>query len=50
MALLDRAVRAMAEAGFGRPEVVDAADENGQRKVLECETQAIEEEGTYRWL
>ena len=48
--LLDRAVRAMAEAGFSRPEVVDAADENGQRKVLECETQAIEEDGTYRWL
>lgn len=50
VALLDRAVRAMAGAGFSRPEVVDAADENGQRKVLECETQAIEEEGTYRWL
>lgn len=37
IALVGRAVRAVAAAGCTWPEVVDASDETGQHKVLECE-------------
>lgn len=50
VALTQQAARALHGAGFTRPEVLDASDGSGQHKVLECETQALEEEGEYRWL
>ena len=35
--LQGRVIRALAQAGFTWPEVVDATDEEGQHKVFECE-------------
>lgn len=37
VALQGQVVRALAQAGFSWPEVVDATDEEGQHKVFECE-------------
>ena len=50
LALVERAERAQLAAGLGPADVVDATDEGGQHKVLECEAQAMETEEGLVWL
>lgn len=50
LALVEGADRALRSAGLGPVDVVDAADEGGQHKVLECEAQAVEREEGLVWL
>ena len=61
LALVERAERALLAAGLTRNfvindnpdvivDVVDATDEGGQHKVLECEAQAMETEEGLVWL
>lgn len=48
--LVERAAQALTASGLSCPDVVDATDENGQHKVLECEAQAMRGEEGYVWL
>jgi len=50
LALVERAARALLAAGLGPVDVVDATDDGGQHKVLECEAQAVETEEGLAWL